>query len=504
MQISMIPSIFAKKKMKRVRFAPSPTGPLHIGGLRTALFNYLYAKKHNGTFILRVEDTDQKRSIKESESYIHEALSWCGLEPDEDPIKGGEYGPYRQSERKEIYKEYIDKLIKLDKAYYAFDSTEELEKARAESEKENGGFKYNAQNRGSFKNSLTLSEEETLSKIEKREYVIRLKVAPNCNLVVKDLIRGMVTVNSSELEDKILMKKDGMPTYHFANVVDDYLMKITTVIRGEEWLPSLPIHQLIYDGYGWESPEFMHLPLILNPSGKGKLSKRDGDKNGYPVFPLTWNESRGYKEKGFLPEAHINYIGQLGWSSKADQEIMTLAEMVNNFSIEELQKGGARFDYDKAKWVNQQHIALMSNDELLQKHAYYFEPLEKKYGTRKKEVLALIKERIVLLEDIPNLISCFIESPASYDEKSLKRIKKNDLGKVIPIIKKGIESIESNKLKDYFAEKGSEEGIGMGVFMQVLRVAVVGSLSGPDLIPMISLIGKNVTLDRLDSLISIT
>ncbi len=321
---------------------------------------------------------------------------------------------------------------------------------------------------------------------------------------MKDLIRGMVTVNSSELEDNILLKKYGMPTYHFANVVDDYLMKITTVIRGEEWLPSLPIHQLIYDGYGWESPEFMHLPFILNPSGKGKLSKRDGDKNGYPVFPLTWNESKGYKEKGFLPEAHINYIGQLGWSSKADKEIMTLAEMVNNFSIEELQKGGARFDYDKAKWINQQHIALIDNDELLKKHAYYFKPLEKKFGKRKKEVLALIKERIVLLEDIPNLISCFIENPASYDEKSLQRIKKNDLGKVIPIIKKGVESIESNKLKDYFAEKGSEEGIGMGAFMQVLRVAVVGSLSGPDLIPMISLIGKNVTLDRLDSLISIT
>ena len=333
--------------MERVRFAPSPTGPLHIGGLRTALFNYLYAKKHKGVFILRVEDTDQNRKVEGSEEYIQKSLEWCNIQPDEDPLKGGGYGPYRQSERREIYAQHIKTLLSNGKAYYAFDSNDELAIARTEAEKLKGAFKYSADNRKEFRNSLSLSIEKCKTLIENKDYVVRLKVDPNQDVVTSDLVRGVVRVNSNELEDKILMKKDGMPTYHFANVVDDHLMKITTVIRGEEWLPSLPIHQLLYDAFNWKAPQFMHLPLILNPSGKGKLSKRDGDKNGYPVFPMAWNDSSGYKENGFIPEAHINYIAQLGWSL-GEKEILSLREMENTFNVKAIQKGGARFDYEKA------------------------------------------------------------------------------------------------------------------------------------------------------------
>lgn len=496
--------VYLTKKMKRVRFAPSPTGPLHIGGLRTALFNYLYTKKEQGVFVLRIEDTDQNRSVKESEEYIYRCLAWCNLNPDEDPIEGGEYGPYRQSERGAIYKKHIQQLIENGSAYYAFDTNEELTKARTKSEKETGGFKYNAHNRGQFKNSLTLSKDESKHLIDSGEYVIRLKVKSNQNVVVEDLIRGMVTINSNELEDKILLKKDGMPTYHFANVVDDHLMKITTVIRGEEWLPSLAIHQLLYDAFGWESPDFMHLPLILNPGGKGKLSKRDGDKNGYPVFPIQWGESKGYMEKGFLPEAHINYIGQLGWSAKTDNEIMSLTEMIEAFALEDLQKGGARFDYEKAKWINQQHLSRLNSRDLLLKYPNYFIELNERYGSIAEKVLDLIKERIVLLEDIPTLLECFLKHPVSFDEKAMKRIKKNNVREIAKVIKEGVAVMERGTLKEYLSQQSTLLDIGMGAFMQVLRVAMVGSLSGPDLIPMVELIGKNVTLERLDRLIRIT
>ncbi|MCH1417873.1 MAG: glutamate--tRNA ligase [Flavobacteriaceae bacterium] len=488
--------------MERVRFAPSPTGPLHIGGLRTALFNYLYAKKHKGVFILRVEDTDQNRKVEGSEEYIHKSLEWCNIQPDEDPFKGGEYGPYRQNERKEIYAQYIKALLSNGKAYYAFDSNDELAIARTEAERLKGAFKYSADNRKEFRNSLSLSTDESEALIEKGDYVVRLKVEPNQDVVTCDLVRGVVRVNSNELEDKILMKKDGMPTYHFANVVDDHLMKITTVIRGEEWLPSLPIHQLLYDAFGWEEPQFMHLPLILNPSGKGKLSKRDGDKNGYPVFPMAWNESSGYKENGFIPEAHINYIAQLGWSL-GEKEILSLKEMENTFDVKAIQKGGARFDYEKAKWVNQQHLAALSEGELINRYNPYFEELKEAVGEQLNAAVSLIKERLVLLSDIEKEADCFINDPVDYDAKSLKRIAKIDISKVGSLLKEGITDNEIEKLKDFMQKSGEENDIGLGAFMQVLRVAVVGSLSGPNLIPLLTVIGKDVTLRRLERLISV-
>ena len=487
--------------MVRVRFAPSPTGPLHIGGLRTALFNYLYARKHEGVFILRVEDTDQNRKVEGSEDYILESLKWCGIEADESPIKEGNYGPYRQSERREIYKEYIQLLLAKGKAYYAFDTTEELAAARDKSEKETGGFKYNHANRYTFRNSLSLNDSQVEALKETGEYVIRLKVEADQEVLTQDLVRGTVRVNTNELEDKILVKKDGMPTYHFANVVDDYLMKITTVIRGEEWLPSLPIHQLLYDAFGWEAPKFMHLPLILNPSGKGKLSKRDGDKNGYPVFPLQWNESSGYREQGFLPEAHLNYIAQLGWSLEDGKEIQSLKEMEQSFSVDRVQKGGARFDFEKAKWVNKEHLSKYSSAELIDRFNIHFSKHQDLLGDNLHTAVELIKDRLELLIDIEKEMSVFVHNPVDYDEKSMKRISKFDV-QSIAVELRGMLNDGVEDLKERIGTKAKELDMGMGAFLQTLRVAVVGGLSGPDLIPLVEVIGKDVTLKRLERLIN--
>ena len=505
MQESTIPTIFVKNyHMERVRFAPSPTGPLHIGGLRTALFNYLYARKHKGVFVLRIEDTDQNRKVENSEAYIHESLAWCNISPDEDPIKGGEYGPYRQSERGDLYQKYIKVLLDKGMAYYAFDSGEALAAAREKDEKEKGGFKYNAQNRMRFDNSLTNSEEKTAEKILEGNAVVRLKVAPGVDVMASDLVRGSVRVNSNELEDKILMKKDGMPTYHFANVVDDYLMKITTVIRGEEWLPSLPIHQLLYEAFGWDSPKFMHLPLILNPSGKGKLSKRDGDKNGYPVFPIQWKDTLGYREAGFLPEAHLNYIAQLGWSPRREEELMSLSDMENEFDVSNVQKGGARFDFEKAKWINQQHLAKLSAVQIIERYPDQVAALNAVYDEKTATIVELVKERLVLVNDLKTTTGFFLNDPLEYDPKYLKRIQKFDLEQVGKLIRECIEENEIVDLKDAFVQKGEEHGIGLGAFMQLTRVAVVGSLSGPDLFEMLKILGKSVPLKRLDRLINIT
>lgn len=486
--------------MERVRFAPSPTGPLHIGGLRTALFNYLHAKKNKGVFILRIEDTDQKRKVENSESYILESLQWCGIEPDESPWHEGKYGPYRQSERSAIYKQYIQKLIGEGKAYYGFDTHEELEKYREEAIAKEGGFRYDSSNRMLFKNSLTLNEEETSKKLAAGKFVIRLRVEPEREISVYDEIRGTIRVKSNELEDKVLIKADGLPTYHFANVVDDHLMKISTVIRGEEWLPSLPLHQLLYEAFKWETPKFMHLPLILNPSGKGKLSKRDGDKNGYPVFPLSWNEGQGYREQGFLPEAHLNYIAQLGWSMGEDKEIVSKQELISLFNVNKIQKGGARFDYEKAKWVNQQHIQQKEVSVLMDEHPHVFEHL-KNVHPRAVDIVKLIQERLVLLSEVEKETKVFYQDPEAYSGKALKRLKKVNIVEVAKGILEIVRSYEIETWKEKISETAREKGQGMGAFMQVLRLAIVGDLSGPDLLPMAKLIGKDVTIKRLEQLI---
>ena len=487
--------------MERVRFAPSPTGPLHIGGLRTALFNYLYARKNKGVFILRVEDTDLNRKVDGSEHYILDALKWCNIEADESPVCNASHGPYRQSERKKIYQKYIQLLIEKGKAYYAFDTSEELTFAREEAEKKSGGFKYGAHNRKQFKNSLVLDKNEVKEKLETKDYVVRLKVNPDQNVITQDMVRGTVRVNTNELEDKILMKKDGMPTYHFANVVDDYLMEITTVIRGEEWLPSLPIHQLLYEAFEWSPPKFMHLPLILKPSGKGKLSKRDGDKNGFPVFPLAWNENPGYREKGFLAEALLNYIAQLGWSMEDGKEIQHLKEMEFTFDVNRVQKGGARFDFEKAKWVNKEHLARLSTEHIIHVYNDLFAEYAVVLGDQLNACVGLIKNRLEVLTDIHEEMRVFIDDPKSFDEKSIQRISRFDIKEIGRHLVSVVEQ-DLDKLKENVEAKANEIDLGMGAFLQVLRVAVVGSLSGPDLVPLVKLIGKDVTLRRLERLMN--
>ncbi len=489
--------------IERVRFAPSPTGPLHIGGVRTALFNYLYAKKNKGTFVLRIEDTDQKRKVENSEEYIFKSLKWAGISPDESVKKPGPFGPYRQSERQTIYKQFIKELLEKKGAYYAFDSAKNLLDARALAEKKNGAFKYNYLNRGSFDNSLGCSEEETLKRIDSgASYTIRLWIQPDIEIISEDEIRKTVRVNSNELEDKVLVKEDGTPTYHLANVIDDHCMEITTVIRGEEWLPSLPIHTLLYDLYGWEKPKFVHLPLILNPSGKGKLSKRDGDKNGYPIFPIAWkNEFEGYREKGFIPGAHLNYIAQLGWSTKADNEIMSLSEIVNAFDLKDIQKGGARFDYDKAKWVNQQHVRLLKQKEMEALIKERCPDLTNTFDESKvSKISDLIQERIVLLIDIHGLCDMFLKAPAAYDGKAMQKIFAMDISALISKIMKLVGESQLESLRDDVLSFCKEKEIGMGEIMQTLRMAIVGSLSGPDIIEVIKVIGKSSTLDRLQIL----
>ena len=489
--------------IERVRFAPSPTGPLHIGGVRTALFNYLYAKKNKGVFVLRIEDTDQKRKVEVSEEYIFDCLAWAGISPDESVKNPGAFGPYRQSERNEIYKIHIAMLLEKKGAYYAFDTKESLTEARIKAEKGSGAFRYNYANRASFDNSLNLSEKETEARISNGDaYTIRLLVRPNIEIISEDEIRKTIRVNSNDLEDKVLVKADGTPTYHLANVIDDHCMEITAVIRGEEWLPSLPIHTLLYEIYGWDKPKFVHLPLILNPSGKGKLSKRDGDKNGYPVFPIAWNgEFEGYKEKGFLPAAHINYIAQLGWSSSAEDEIMSLEEIVDAFDLKEVQKGGARFDYEKAKWVNQQHIQrlniAMAKSLVLEKSP----ELSKHYDSEAiLKIVTLIQERIVLLNDIPILCDMFLNNPKVYNEKDLQKNNKLELNSLITNIIQLIQENSLDEFKDAIFRYCKEKSIGMGAVMQTLRIATIGRLSGPDIVEVIKVIGKNSILERLELL----
>ena len=417
----------------RVRFAPSPTGPLHIGGVRTALYNFLFARKHNGTFILRIEDTDQTRFVEGAEEYIMEALQWCGMSIDEGINEGGKFGPYRQSDRKTIYRQYAEKLVEKGDAYYAFDTPEQLEILRNESEKTGNTFIYNAEIRGKMVNSESLKEQQWKEKLEKGEsHVIRYKMPHDEDIHFDDLIRDHIVVNTNTLDDKVLFKSDGMPTYHLANIVDDHLMEISHVIRGEEWLPSLPLHILLYRSFEWEPPVFAHLPLLLKPDGKGKLSKRDGDRMGYPVFPLFWpygETAKGYREEGYYPEAFVNMLALLGWNPGTEQEIFSMAELIEAFSIERVGKSGSRFDPEKAKWFNHFYLQQKNDKEL----ALEFRELlrTKGYHIDIKEIEALIsmvKERVNFVKEIWDQTDFFFGAPEIYDPEAVKKRWKDDSG----------------------------------------------------------------------------
>lgn len=499
----------------RVRFAPSPTGPLHMGGVRTALFNYLFAKKYGGDFILRIEDTDQNRFVPGAEEYIIESLEWCGLHPVEGPGIGGEFGPYRQSERKDLYKSYADELVKSGWAYIAFDTPEEIDSLRKEAEEKKETFSYGIGTRESLNNSLKLSEEEVQKKIEAGEnYVIRFKMPEDLDVTEDDLIRGTVTFNTTKsLDDKVLFKSDGMPTYHLANVVDDHLMKITHVIRGEEWLPSMPLHVLLYKALGWEEtkPRFAHLPLILKPVGKGKLSKRDGDKMGFPVFPLKWTDPEtgetfhGYREDGYFPEAFINLLALLGWNPGTEQEFFSLEELSENFSLERVVKSGSRFDPEKAKWFNKHYFQQKSVEELAQ----LFEPILKEKGvsaTNEKieRVVAEVKERCEFVSDLWEQGHYFFVAPTSYDEKTVKKRWKEDTPeKLLAIAElfKSIENWDTESIKESFSSFMNEKEWGFGVVMNPLRLCLVGGNMGPDLFVICEILGKEETVSRIESAI---
>lgn len=497
----------------RVRFAPSPTGPLHMGGLRTALYNYLFAKHNKGDFILRIEDTDQSRYVEGAENYIAEALDWVGLDTDEGPKSGGEFGPYRQSERnaKGIYKEFVDQLIENDKAYYAFDTTEELEEMRERLKKAGvAAPQYNAITRSTMKNSTSLSKEEVQERIDRGDpYVVRIKIPRNEEIKFKDIIRGWVVVHSSNVDDKVLYKSDGMPTYHLANVVDDHLMKITHVIRGEEWLPSAPLHVLLYQSFGWENemPEFAHLPLLLRPDGNGKLSKRDGDRLGFPVFPLEWHDpksgevSSGYREKGYYPGSFINMLAFLGWNPGTSQEIFSLDELIDAFTLERVGKAGAKFDPDKTRWFNQQYLRARSGSELAEE----FGPVLKQAGIEKGGVdLArycnIMKERATFIKDMLDG-SYIFERPESYDEKVVKKRWKEDSPALLKELKEvfmEVEAFKMDNIESAFKNFLEAKGVGMGAVLPLFRIAVTGQGMGPSMFEISELIGKEEVLKRID------
>lgn len=495
-------------KNVRVRFAPSPTGPLHIGGVRTALFNYLFAKKHNGVFVLRVEDTDQNRYVEGAENYIIDSLNWCHIPFDEGPGKDGGFGPYRQSERKHFYKEYADKLIESGNAYYAFDTNEELDFHRRDHEAKGKTFIYNWHNRLKLKNSLSLSEDDVQAKLDSGEdYVIRFKSPQDETLHLKDIIRGDIQIDTNILDDKVLFKSDGMPTYHLANIVDDHLMEITHVIRGEEWLPSLALHQQLYDAFGWETPEFAHLPLILKPTGKGKLSKRDGDKLGFPVFPLEWIDpktkdvSRGYKEEGYFPEAVVNFLAFLGWNPGTEQEIFSLEELINGFELERVHKAGARFDPDKIKWFNHHYMQEHSNEELAKRFKTFRPELENIDIEYIKLVVGLIKERATFVTDFWELSSFLFETPKGYVEKIAKKVWKEDTDDIMKELASTISITEAKSaelLQSEIKAWINKKGIGFGKVMQPLRLALVGDLKGPDLFQIMFMIGRDETVKRIE------
>jgi glutamyl-tRNA synthetase len=497
-------------KNVRVRFAPSPTGPLHIGGVRTALFNYLFAKKHNGTFVLRVEDTDQNRYVEGAENYIVESLNWCGIPFDEGPGKNEKFPPYRQSERKHLYKQYADELISKGKGYYAFDTTEELDHHRKDHEASGKTFIYNWHNREKLTNSISLSKEDVEKRIANGDdYVIRFWSPKDETLHLKDIIRGDIQIDTNVLDDKVLFKSDGMPTYHLANIVDDHLMEITHVIRGEEWLPSLALHFQIYAAFGWKAPEFAHLPLILKPTGKGKLSKRDGDKLGFPVFPLEWKDpksgeiSSGYKEAGYFPEAMVNFLAFLGWNPGTEQEIFSLEELTKAFELERVNKSGARFDPEKIKWFNHHYMQEQSNETLASAFKTFRSELTSIDESYIAMVIGLIKERATFISDFWALSSFFFVAPDNFDEKASKKAVKEDTKSLMEALVTIIEAAdESSKDTLQDAVKGwiTSNEIGFGKVMMPLRLALVGELQGPDVFHIMFMIGKAESINRINNL----
>lgn len=494
----------------RVRFAPSPTGPLHLGGVRTALYDYLFAKNQGGEFVLRIEDTDTARYVEGAEEYIEEALEWCGIIADESPKKGGKFAPYRQSERRDIYDKYTEQILKTDYAYIAFDTAEELDAIRAEYEARGDVFSYDNKSRNRLRNSIALSEEEVQKLLdEKTPYVVRFKMPIDRTLNLVDIIRGNSSVNTNTLDDKVLVKNDGMPTYHFANIIDDHEMEISHVIRGEEWLPSLGLHTLLYEAMGWEAPRFAHLSLILKPEGKGKLSKRDGDKFGFPVFPLnftdpaTGNISKGYRESGYLPEAFINMVALLGWSPADDKEILSLDEMAKEFDLNKVHKAGARFSKEKAEWFNHQYIQKTSDEDLLNilKNSDLNLTLS---DDKLLKVIKLMKERATFPKDIYENGKFFFEAPISYDEKASKKAWNDETSAILGELASNLEEADFNaeNLKQTVHDFAENKSLGMGKVMMPLRLSLVGELKGPDVPDIMELLGKEETISRINNAIN--
>lgn len=509
----------------RVRFAPSPTGPLHIGGVRTALFNYLFAKKYNGVFVLRIEDTDQSRYVDGAEEYIIDSLNWLEIPFDEGPGKEGGYGPYRQSERKHLYKEYADKLVATGNAYYAFDTSEELNFHRKDHEAKGKTFIYNWHNRTKLKNSLSISESETRDKLSANEhYVIRFKSPQDKIIRLKDIIRGDIEIDTNVLDDKVLFKSDGMPTYHLANIVDDHLMNISHVIRGEEWLPSMALHVLLYQAFGWNAPEFAHLPLIMKPVGKGKLSKRDGDKMGFPVFPLEWKTKdgdvfSGYREDGYLPEAVLNMLALLGWNPGTEQELFRIDELVSLFDLERVHRSGAKFDPEKTKWFQHHYLQEVDDSVLVSAfipiiHKNLENLLEDRgdieritslyaknnYGLLTRIVM-LLKERATFVDDLWDQSDFFFVAPSGFGEKATKKAFKEDTEIILNAVAEMIADIElfsAGNLSKIVKEWITTGEMGFGRVMMPLRLALVGEMKGPDVFEIASLLGKEETIGRIN------
>lgn len=497
----------------RVRFAPSPTGALHIGGVRTALYNYLFARQHGGDLVFRIEDTDSNRFVPGAEEYIIESFRWLGIKFDEGVSFGGEHGPYRQSERRSIYKKYVDQLLAADKAYIAFDTPEQLEAKRAEIQ----NFQYDARTRGEMTNSLTLPKEEVERRIaDGEQYVVRFKVEPGIDVHIDDMIRGHVVIKSDILDDKVLYKSaDELPTYHLANIVDDHLMEITHVIRGEEWLPSAPLHVLLYRAFGWEDtmPTFAHLPLLLKPEGKGKLSKRDGDRLGFPVFPLEWHDpktgdvSSGYRESGYFPEAVVNFLALLGWNPGTEQELFTLDELVQAFDIHKCSKAGARFDYQKGIWFNHEYMLKKSNEEV----ANLFAPIVANNGVdetmeRITQVVAMMKDRVNFVKELWPLCSFFFIAPTEYDEKTVKKRWKADSAKVmseLADVLEGIDDFSVEGQEPVVMKWVEEKGYKLGDVMNAFRLILVGIGKGPGMFDISAFLGKEETLKRMRKAIEV-